>query len=65
MSSTVPMQITGCRCLRCQYIWIPRTTRARPYRCPSCKSPRWYQAYKYKTYAGKPHRNLGVRRGER
>jgi predicted Zn-ribbon and HTH transcriptional regulator len=43
VSATMPevqMTVTGYRCARCQWEWLPRTAR-RPTICPRCKSPYW------------------------
>ena len=29
------------KCDRCAHIWIPRSWRAKPIKCPSCSSARW------------------------
>lgn len=34
------MTVTGYRCARCDWQWLPRTAR-RPTICPHCKSPYW------------------------
>jgi len=36
----IQMVMTGFRCARCAWEWLPRTAR-RPTICPHCKSPYW------------------------
>lgn len=36
----IRMTVTGYRCARCNWEWLPRTSR-RPTICPHCKSPYW------------------------
>ena len=37
----VTIAVSGWRCERCRYEWVPRSSRQKPTICPKCKSPYW------------------------
>lgn len=43
--------VTLCRCLRCEFEWVPRV--AQPVRCPRCASKEWHLPRFYRK-AGRP-----------
>ncbi len=46
--------VSKCRCLHCNYEWLPRTTQ-RPGVCPRCKSYNWDKEPQRKTAKGAYH----------
>ena len=48
-----PITVTGCRCERCRWEWVPKFDKA-PRVCPHCKSPYWNIPRKKKTAGKKP-----------
>lgn len=47
----VTRAVTLCRCLRCDFEWVPRV--AQPVRCPSCASKQWHLP-RFNRKAGRP-----------
>ena len=35
------VMIEGFKCLRCEYVWVPKDLKNPPVTCPRCRSPLW------------------------
>ena len=41
MNDPHKVMIEGFKCLRCEYMWVPKDLKNPPVTCPRCRSPLW------------------------